>query len=232
MSISRQIKLLFVMSLFLLHSAGAIAQDVNALLSRVKAKLGKVNDYVAEGKMKTEVAFIKAPVGRVKVYYKKPDKFKLKRDKGISILPKGGVSFNLNTALLGNNFTAVPSGEALVGATKVKVIRMLPNDQNGDVVLTTLYIDELNAVIRRTNTTTRENGTFDMEMSYGRYLDFALPDKVVFTFNTKDYKIPKGITLDFDTNDLPKQLKNKKGKIEIMYTGYIINKGVSDAEFK
>jgi len=28
-------------------------------------------------------------------------------------------------------------------------------------------------------------------MNYGKYADYALPDKVLFTFNTKDYKLPR-----------------------------------------
>src|SRR6476619_3154082 len=91
------------------------AQDVNDLIRKVKSKLDKVNDYVAEGKMKTDVAFIKAPVGRVKVFYKRPDKFTVRRDKGISILPKSGVSFNMSSVLAMENFTAIPSGESTVG---------------------------------------------------------------------------------------------------------------------
>lgn len=33
-------------------------------------------------------------------------------------------------------------------------------------------------------------------MSYGAFGQYGLPDKVVFSFNTKDYKLPKGITLN------------------------------------
>src|SRR4051812_9729320 len=154
------------------------AQDANMLIQKLKAKLDKVNDYVAEGKMKTEVAFIKAPAGKVKVYYKRPDKFLVKRDKGISILPKGGVSFSMSSVLSANNFTAIQSGESTVGGQKVKLVKLLPNDDNSDVVLTTLYIDEANLLIKKANTTTRENGTFEMEMSYGKYAQFGLADKV------------------------------------------------------
>jgi hypothetical protein len=70
---------------------------------------------------------------------------------------------------------------------------------------------------------------------YGKYSDYALPDKVVFSFNTRDYKLPKGITLEFDESEKPtdlNKLKNKKGKVEIAYTSYIINKGVDDGVFK
>ena len=58
----------------------APAQDMTALINKVKAKLDQVNDYTAEGVLKTDVSFIKAPAGKVKVYFKKPDKFKLKKD--------------------------------------------------------------------------------------------------------------------------------------------------------
>ena len=225
-------KVLFILVAFLLRES-TYGQKVELLVKQVKAKLDQVNDYVAEGSMKTEVAFIKAPAGRIKVFYKRPDKFKIKKDKGISILPKGGVSFTASSLLSGNNFTAIDAGESVVGGVKVKLVKLLPNDENSDIVLTTLYIDEKNLLIRKINSTTRENGTFEMELAYGKFAAYALPDKVIFAFNTKNYKIPKGVTMEFDTDDAAKPvLKNKKGKVEISYTNYTINKGVSDAEFK
>jgi outer membrane lipoprotein-sorting protein len=209
------------------------SQSVNVLIKKVKAKLDKVHDYVAEGKVKTDVAFIKAPAGKVKVFFKQPDKFKVKRDKGISILPKGGVSFNIGSVLATDNFTAIPAGESSFDGAKVKLVKLLPNDENSEIVLTTLYVDEANLLIKKANTTTRENGTFEMEMRYGKYARYGLPDRVIFAFNAKDYKIPKGVTLEFDTEDAPKQnLKNKKGKVEINYSSYNINTGIGDAEFK
>lgn len=225
-------KIIFLLLSSVICHLSSVCQDATALVKKVKAKLDKVNDYIAEGKMKTDVAFIKAPTGRVKVYYKKPNKFKVKRDGGISILPKGGVSVNMSSVLTSNNFAAISSGESTLGGVKVKVIKLLPADENSDVVLTTLYIDEGNLLIRKANTTTRENGTYEMEMSYGKYADYALPDKVIFAFNTKDYKLPKGVTLEFETGDAPQKIKNKKGRVEITYSSYIINKGVPDAEFK
>jgi hypothetical protein len=34
-----------------------------------------------------------------------------------------------------------------------------------------------------------------LEMSYGKYIAYGLPDKVIFSFNTKDYKLPKELHL-------------------------------------
>lgn len=229
-------KKIFILFFILSISVFTHAQDMSALVAKVKAKLDLVNDYEADGKMKTDVAFIKAPLGKVKVYYKKPNKFRLKKDGGISLLPKGGVSVNMNSIFGMTDFVAIAAGESVVGGTKTKVVKLLPNNENSDIVLTTMYIDEANLLVKKAVTTTKENGTYDIEMSYGQFAQYGLPDKVTFSFNTKDYKLPKGITLEFD--DEPKaqteeqKLKNRKGRVYITYTNYIVNKGVADANFK
>jgi len=193
----------FCFSLFTLQ-----AQDITALVQKVKSKLDQVNDYVADGKMKTDVAFIKAPVGKVKVYFKKPDKFKLKRDAGISLLPKGGVTVNMRSLVATTDYTVIAAGETTINGVKTKIAKLLPNNDNSDIVLSTLYIDEANLVIIKATTTTKENGTYDIEMQYGKYISYGLPDKVIFAFNTKDYKMPKGVTMEFD-NDLSNEDRAK-----------------------
>jgi hypothetical protein len=61
-------------------------------------------------------------------------------------------------------------------------VKVLPADNNSDVVLTTLYIDETNLLIKKSTTTTKENGTYDVELFYGKWIAYALPDKTVFSF--------------------------------------------------
>jgi outer membrane lipoprotein-sorting protein len=223
--------------LFLLFpfSFSAFAQPEAELVKQVRAKLDQVNNYSAEGNMKIDVSFIKAAESKVEVFYKKPDKFKVKKQGGISLLPKGGVSINLNSIITTDNYTVVPAGEATLNNIKLKVVKLLPTDDNSEVVLTTLYIDEKNKVIRKSKITTRESGTYEMEMQYGKYIHWGLPDKVVFSFNVSDYKLPKGVTFEYDDGKTPKSAKDqkdKKGKVEISYTKYVINKGVDDSVFK
>lgn len=225
----KKLLLIFLLTL----SSRAFSQDMTSLVMKVKAKLDQVNDYEAEGRMKTDVAFIKAPVGRVKVYYKKPDKFRLKKDGGISLLPKGGVSVNMNSIFTTSGFTAIGAGETMINGVNTKVVKILPDDENSDIVLSTMYIDETNLLVRKSTVTTKENGTYTVEMSYGKFAQYGLPDKVSFSFNTKNYSLPKGITLEFD-DEKPadtNKLKNRKGRVEITYTNYIINKGINDAVF-
>lgn len=211
------------------------AQDINMLVQKVKDKINLVNDYEANAKMKTNVIFLKVPVAAVKVYFKKPDRLKIKNEKGISFIPKGAVNINMNNVLGNGKFSVLDAGNDMIGSTAVKVVKLLPEDDTADVVLSTLYIDAVNLVILKTKTTTRDNGTYELEMSYGKYIAYGLPDKIIFSFNTKNYKMPRGVTFDFEdgsdkkkTGDIP---KNKKGRVEISINTYIINKGVADIVF-
>jgi outer membrane lipoprotein-sorting protein len=213
----------------------AKAQSVEEVINRVKAKLDKVNDYEAKGKMKTNVVFIKAPIASVKVYYKKPNKLRINNESGISFIPKGSVNINLNNLFVNTTgFDMIDMGKE--AKTNLRIIKLLPKDENAEVVLSTLYIDETQSLIKKSKTTTKENGTYELEMSYGKYAEYGLADKVIFTFNTKDYKLPKGITFDYDDGSKKDQsadkLKDKKGKVEINYSSYTINKGVPDSVFK
>ncbi len=225
--------LLSVFLLFLILSL-LHAQDGPALLQKVRDRLDQVNDYSADGIMKTDVSFLKVPEAPVKAYFKKPDRLRINNEKGISLVPKGAVTISLNNLLKGA-YTVLDAGTDKLEGVPVKVIKLLPKDDAADLVLSTLYIDESRLLILRARTTTRENGTYEVEMSYGKYSSWALPDKVVFTFNTKDYKLPKGLTFDYDdgSHKQPQPAgSGAKGKVEIRYISYNINKGVSDHVFQ
>ncbi len=223
--------------LFITSTISANAQtEINALLNKAKAKIESVNDYEAAGVMKTNVAFLKVPIAKVKIYFAKPNKLKVKSEKGISFIPKGAVSINLNNLTGNNKFTVIDAGTDKINGAVVRVAKLLPQDESSDVVLSTVFIDEVRNLILKAKTTTRDNGTYELEMTYGKYEAFGLPDKIVFSFNAKDYKLPKGITFDFDDGAAPAPaskdpLKGKKGRAEIVFKSYVINKGVNQAIF-
>jgi hypothetical protein len=206
-------------------------QPAADLIATIKSKLEKVNDYTARGKMKTNVAFIKAPVATIQVYYEKPGLLRIVNQQGISFIPRGSVNITLNNVFSElSHFDIIDGGKEADG---LRVVKLLPKEDTSDIVLSTFYIDEASALIMRSRTTTRENGTYELSMTYGKYISWGLPDRVVFSFNTRDYKLPKGITLDYDeeTEKKPGELKNRKGTVEITYSNYQINKGVDPAVF-
>lgn len=212
-----------------------MAQDVRPLLQKVKEKYDKVSDYTAEGKLKTNVLFIKAPVATVSIWYKRPDKLKIKNEKGVSFIPKGSVNINMNNVLGLNNYEAVSAGTEKIGGTDCRVVKIFPLSDDENITRATLYIDEAQLLVRKSVISTRENGTYELLMQYRQYAAWGLPDKVELSFNTKDYKLPKGISIDYDNGagkDKPKDpMANRKGKVEIEYKKYVINKGVPDSVF-
>ena len=210
------------------------AQPPQTVIQNVQAKLKKVKNYVATGRMKTNVIFIKAPIAKVKVYYKSPNLLQIKNESGISFIPKGAININLNSIFVDpDGFDLIDMGKD--ASTSWRVIKLLPKDENANIVLSTLYIDTKNWLIQKATTTTKENGTYELLMTYGKYADWGLADKVVFRFNTKNYKLPKGITFDYDDgsdNKTNSQLKKKKGELIINYSSYVINKGLPDTVFQ
>jgi outer membrane lipoprotein-sorting protein len=228
-------KLLMVLLMVCTAGRESKAQDIKELLKRVKEKYDKVTDYTADGKMKTNVLFIKAPIANVKIYYKKPDKIKIKNEKGVSFIPKGSVNINMNNVLGLDNFEAIDGGKEKLQGTECKVIKIFPVSDKENITRATLYIDEAQQVVMKSVISTQENGTYELLLTYKKYLAFGLPDKVELTFNTKDYKLPKGISIDYDNGTDKEKTgkeKNKKGKVEIIYSNYIINKGVPDSVFE
>jgi hypothetical protein len=114
------------------------------------------------------------------------------------------------------------------------VIKLLPLDEKSDIVIATLYIDEKAKVIRKALVTTKENGSYELEMDYGKYLEWGLPDRMVFIFSLKDYKLPKGVTFEYEKGEKKKAPPdpNKPGRIILLYKTYSINKGIAASVFK
>lgn len=227
------IKSYVLIAVLMFFTTIAFSQTAEELVAKVKEKSAKVKDYEAKGKMKTSVAYMKAPVANVQVYYKSPDKLRIKNETGVSFIPQGSVNINMGSLFSNTGKFDIIDGGKEEGSG-LRIIKLLPNDDKSDVVLSTIYIDEKTTLVRKARTTTKENGTFELELTYGKYADWALADKVVFTFNTKDYKLPKGITFDYDdgTQKNKPQPKDAKGKVEIDYSEYRINKGLGDEVFK
>lgn len=210
------------------------AQTADELVRSVKSKLDRVTNYSATGKMKTNVIFLKAPIAKVQVYFKKPNQLRILNEKGISFIPKGSMNMDLSQLFID------PAGFDLLDLgpdkkTGWRIIKLLPRDPASEVVLSTIYVDAAAGLIRRSSTTTRENGTFELEMSYGTFAEYGLADKVIFSFNSQEYKLPKGITFDYDDGSGKKSVstgKPTKGRVEIQYTNYQINRGVPESVFR
>lgn len=220
---------------FIVSQQSLNAQDANALLAGIKAKLQQVNNYYAEGKLVTDVKFINIADAAVKVYFQQPDQFRIIKQDGISILPKGGLSVGLNALLSGKDFLAVAGGFNKLDGRLLAVLKLLPAIENSEVVLTTLLVDEKTFLVYKSTTTTKDNGTYETNLQYGKYAKWGLPDKVLFVFNIASYKLPKGVTMEYEGSKKASAAKpagDGKGRVAITYSSYEINKGIPPNIFR
>ncbi|XZF13978.1 LolA family protein [Chitinophagaceae bacterium MMS25-I14] len=230
--------LLFVCLLMCVLPAKSQSLPADQLFYKLRDKVSTVKDYVADVKMKIDVSFMRVPPLSGKLYFKYPDKIKLERSGGIAILPKKTVNMSLNNMMPAGVTTVIDAGYDTVAGIKVRVIKVVPGNEEADIVLTKLWIDENRVLAMRSETTTRENGTLKMDLEYGRFLSMSLPDKVILSMDVNDYKLPKGVTMDYDEGagqtEMVQQANHKrvkKGRIQITYLSYKVNTGLEDSFF-
>jgi len=228
----KYISLLLV--LILPFSVHVHAAEASALFESLRHKVLSVKDYTADVKMNINVTYMRIPQLKGTLYFKSPNKMRLERNGGLSILPKKNINLTLSNLIPTGNVTVIEVGTAMIGTKKVRVLKVIPEDEKSDIILTKMWVDEHDLLALRTETTTRNDGTVIMDLEYANYMSYGLPDKVTIYMDLKDYKLPKGVTMDYNNETAtqqPKDKKNQKGTIKITYLKYDINKGLSDAIF-
>lgn len=208
------------------------SQDASQLISEVNKKFAKVHDYQADALIDTKITFLKILPQKAKIYYQKPSKFKVKAQ-GIAILPKQ--DFDDLFELLANpsTYTAFQSGTEVKDGKTLALVQIIPQSDTIDLVLAKLWIDHEADLIVKSQLTTRSNGTVLVNYQFGKYADYALPDRMEFTVELRKFKIPKAVSADInsETKDQKNQKESKTGVILISLSNYIVNKGVPSSVF-
>ncbi|RYD51914.1 MAG: hypothetical protein EOP52_06950 [Sphingobacteriales bacterium] len=231
-------QILVVLLLFCSGIGRAQTTSPEQLYQNLRNRVFAVKDYRADVIMNIQVSFMKIPQLRGKLYFKSPDKLKLVREGGLSILPQRTVNMSLAGLLPEGAVTVIDGGMETLNEKPVRVLKVVPEQDGGDIVLTKLWVDEGQLLINRSEATTRDNGTFLMDLKFGKYTAYALPDEIQLRMDVKDYKMPKGVTMDYEGEAVPKPVavagksKRKKGIIRIRYDQYQINTGIEDAFFQ
>ncbi|MBA2422404.1 MAG: hypothetical protein H0V61_04190 [Chitinophagales bacterium] len=218
--------------LFTIHyTTFTFAQTPNQIINTVNQRFSKVNDYTADVNVKCEIPSIKIDAINAKVIYRKPDKFKIKST-GILILPKQKVNFLFTTIADTTQYTAVKTGEELIGTVKSQVVNVIPNKDTSDLILGKFWIDAVRGLVLKSQLTTKSQGTILIENTYGNMLEYGLPDKMLFTIETQKFKLPKALSMDINTSKKDAVADDGKGRITLVLTRYVVNKGVSSEELK
>ena len=84
-------------------------------------------------------------------------------------------------------------------------------------------------------TTTKRNGTFEINLSYEKSNYKFLPSEVRLKFSVNEMQIPKTITGEFNNNEENgRKEKNEpmSGMVIVKYSNYKINQGLKDSLFE
>ena len=227
-------KKLLIFSTFLLLTFLSKAQEADAILAKVVAKINAVNDYTVDANIKADIPLIKILPVNATIYFKQKDKFKVV-SKGIAILPKQGFT-DMNAFLAKKgSYMVVESGTKTIGEIKTTQLTVIPTGDNSEFVLAKLWIDTKRNLILKSQITTRSSGTVSVDYSYADQVEFGLPSQLTFTVDVKKFKLPKSVAADLHDTDNKKKKDakdEKSGTIVIKLTNYKVNKGINDSVFK
>ncbi len=176
----------------------AVAQDFNPqpLLDSIQVKFGGVKDYSADINIKVNVSFLKIPVKEGKLYFKNPDQLKLV-SKGFAMLPKRGMNFTFNE-LFEKKYNVIYVKNELINKVKSYVIKIIPLDDNSDILLATLWLDRKTQTIIKVDAVS-VTGNFDAEKK-AKSKDNK-PERATLTIGYSNYIVNRGISDAFFKED-------------------------------
>lgn len=222
-------KKLFGLFLVVIVSLNAQTKDPNKLLKALEAKFEKVKDYQAEVDVKLDMEFIKVPPTKGKVYFKQPDKFKFDSD-GFAMLPKQSTSFS-PMQLLKGDYTSVFVRTEKVDEKYLDVVKLVPNTDTSNFIISTLWIDAANSVISKVETTTKKSGTVKTEFTYAP-TTIPLPTVLKLSFNLGEANLPENPMNNKKETEQNRRPTRIKGSVIMTYSNYKINKGIPDKIFE
>jgi len=213
---------LFLLSPEYLQAQGDAARHLEAL----GKKYSGLKDYVVDVTIHFDIETFKAPDLKARLYYKVPDKMKVESKK-VLFFPREGGYFN-PSLFNRDEFTVLFVENTTYGGKKAVKLRLIPKKAKRDIQDLVLSIDTEQNQVRQVDITQAGGKEIKAELTYGTFDHFDLPTRIrlLLDFPEVEPEMVKG----FDTS--PRERKRVTGRIEITYSNYKINSGLSDQIFK
>ena len=242
MIITIRIILLFLLSSFLFSNEN----KEDYYIRKTNEKFNEVNDYQVEMIIRVKVPAFRMPKKKYKVFYKKPNKIKIK-SKGFGILPKTGLFTSPNdnfdnlkniTMIYDQDLSnhVILKGDLIVDSLKFD----MPNEYSRITFdpIVEVKIDTINWVIKNVTTKLDTLKLFQINNNYDLYNEkYYMPRESVVKYFIKDKKLFNWINKDAsNVIGQGKELANRndsivEGTITVEYNNYKINKGIKDKIF-
>lgn len=222
---------LFLMIIFSIGEFSPQSKDPDEILEGVKAAFKKIVDYEVDIRVKIDVDFLKVPDSEAKLYFKQPNKIHVESKK-FALLPRQGLDFS-PLGLLSAKYTALYEQEDTIRNIPTSVVKIIPLGNDGDIILSTFWVDQSRNLIIRVESTKKPTGTFTIDFTYEKYDDYyELPSKMEFTFTVDRMMFPRGMDGQSDDEDSNDKSDSKTGKVYITYANYKVNQGLPDELFE
>jgi outer membrane lipoprotein-sorting protein len=205
-----------------IHAQG----DAFRYLDFLEKKYTGLKDYTADVRVHFDIETFKAPDMQAKLYYKAPDKMKVESKK-VFFFPREGGFFNPSLFKKEGFEIKFLEGLTYDGRKAVK-LRLSPKKAKRNIQEFVLTIDTDRNLIREMDVTQFDGREIKAVVEYGKFEGFELPTHILLKLDIPSFET-EGVK-EFD--QLIQKPKRVTGTIEITYSNYQVNSGLSDEFFK
>jgi hypothetical protein len=219
-------KLLLLAGILLLSTGWTQAQeDASRYLDPIEKKYSGLTDYTADVNVHFDIEALKAPDMQARLYFKAPDKMKMD-SKRIFFLPKEGGYFN-PSLFKKKDFDIRLVEHLIYNGRKAVRLKLTPTDTDSHHKGFVLTIDTDRNLIREIKISPSEGREVKGIIEYGRFGNFELPTNINLQLAMPSDE-PSGMREFTQFGQKPKKIT---GKVEITYSNYQVNVGLTDEIF-
>jgi outer membrane lipoprotein-sorting protein len=200
-------------------------ENASRYLDAFARKYSSLKDYTADVRVHFDLEALKAPDMQAKLYYKSPDKIKAE-SKGVFFLPRQGGYFN-PALLMPDAFEIKLLDHMTWDGRKAVKLQLIPKDMQRYNQRFVLIIDTERGLILEMDTVTIEGREIKATIDYGKFGAYDLPTHIALQLEVPPAESNESKEL------IPFVQKGKRvsGKIDIIYSNYAVNSGLSDEIF-
>ena len=238
-----------ILFLFLLTNSNAFSnENPEYIIKKTDDQFREINNYQVDMVISIAIPAFRMPKKKYKVYFKQPDKIKVK-SRGFGLLPKTGMftspieNFsNLSNIRFSKNFSRTnPNEIMLVGDLVLDSLALdVPNEYARLTFKPSVdvKVDTQNWVI--TQVLTKIDTVKIMEINnFYDFVDdsFYMPVRSTVEYYVKDARLSKWINKDIGTimgknHNMNIESDMVKGLISVSYAKYRVNQGIKDSIFE
>jgi hypothetical protein len=196
------------------------------ILKNLEAALSGIRDYTVTLDVVARLERMSVPPMQLTMFYKVPDKVHFE-SKGFALVPREGVPWS--PAWLLTRFRAERTDRDTLDGVPVHRVALEPVDDRARARRVTLWVHPHRWTAERVRTATIDGRTIEASFSYERVSDVWLPSLLVLKITPS----PLDTAQSADPTPSAPVFRGgfRSGTIEVRYSGYRVNTGLSDSLF-